>query len=232
MIADLDSLDDAEQLYGERGEVSLFLPLMQGDVFRTVEVPVLGDQPQIVQVVMHPCSMRNGADLNPVITVAPVVLRRERVSDKFWRSSSRYMPLPELLGTDEDYAGRLPDLTAVSKDSLLRSDRIATLSQLGVVLLQQRMVFSLTRCRVEPSEIEAELRPIFCELEMQADWVERALDVDHEPDAMTVVVEAERSFQDWLDADNRARRKRLQRVTEHASLRREATIESRDRYRT
>jgi hypothetical protein len=229
MSADLDSLETTDLLYGERGDVPLFLPLMQGDVFRDVEVPVLGNEPRTVQVVMHPCSMRNGAELNHVITVAPVEPRRVRVDNRFWRSSSRFMPLPELLQPDEDHAARLPDLTAVPADSLPRTDRIATLSQDGIVLLQQRMVFSMTRFRVERPEIAAQLMPIFAELEMQAGWVERAVQVRGE-ESMAVVIGAERDFQAWLDADNRVRRDRLQDLTHHASLRRDAANESRNRY--
>jgi hypothetical protein len=39
--------------------------IFQGDVFQNVVLPGFGDEPQIVQVVAHPCSMRAGTRLHP-----------------------------------------------------------------------------------------------------------------------------------------------------------------------
>jgi hypothetical protein len=38
---------------------------MQGDAFDNILVPGLSDEPLTVAIVMHPCSMRAGAQLRP-----------------------------------------------------------------------------------------------------------------------------------------------------------------------
>ncbi len=63
---------DPERLYAERGSVPLSKPLLQGDVFENVSVPILGDDPLTVQVVNHPCTMRHGMDFVERMSVAPV----------------------------------------------------------------------------------------------------------------------------------------------------------------
>ena len=229
MSADLD--EPEHDLYEERGNVPLYLPMMQGDVFRDIEVPLLGEGPQTVQIVMHPCAMRNGENLNPIITVAPVTPRQDRIQSRFWRESSRFMPLPDLFENGVDFATRLPDMTGAKPEELQLDLRIAVLSQHGVQLLQQRMAYFMTRLKVDLPEIREQLSPIFCELEMQADWVDLAMSTAGDGDQLSAATEAERAFQGWLSEQNGRRRKLLQDQDQHASLRRQAHLESERRYR-
>ncbi|MGW5137560.1 hypothetical protein ACWEPH_00615, partial [Nocardia beijingensis] len=63
---------DAASLYDEKNDVSWARPILQGDVFRDVELPGFSDGPYVVQVVAHPCAMRRGAEVAERVTVAPV----------------------------------------------------------------------------------------------------------------------------------------------------------------
>lgn len=93
----MDSLS-ADDLYAEAVEVPWSRPLMQGDVFRDVVLPGLGDEPRLVQIVMHPCVMRtNRGALRDRLTVAPVEPSSQRVDDAMWERHLRIMPLPNLL---------------------------------------------------------------------------------------------------------------------------------------
>ena len=69
---ELDAPDDPEELYRDRVQVPVTVPLMQGDVFAGVVVPGFSSEPILAEVIMHPCSMRDGATLRDRITVAPV----------------------------------------------------------------------------------------------------------------------------------------------------------------
>lgn len=71
-MTDLDAPADSGDLYQARGEVPIALSIMQGDVYEGVVVPGLAEEPMTVAIVMHPCSMRAGANLRPKITVAAV----------------------------------------------------------------------------------------------------------------------------------------------------------------
>ncbi len=62
-MTDLDAPDDPDDLYLARGDVTIALPIMQGDVYDGVTVPGLSEEPLTVAIVMHPCSMRAGAHL-------------------------------------------------------------------------------------------------------------------------------------------------------------------------
>src|SRR5438270_479146 len=102
---------EPEQLYDERGDVARSRPIFQGDVFKDVVLPGFGDQPRLVQVVAHPCSMREeGTKLRQRITVAPIE-KHSRVKGSGWNGNIRIMPLAELVD-GEHYAAKLIDVTA------------------------------------------------------------------------------------------------------------------------
>jgi hypothetical protein len=105
---------DPEHLYDERGDVARSRPIFQGDVFKDVVLPGFGDEPRLVQVVAHPCSMREGTDLRPRITVAPVE-KHSRVRGRGWNGNLRIMPLAELVD-GEHYAASLLDVTGAPSE--------------------------------------------------------------------------------------------------------------------
>jgi hypothetical protein len=111
---------DSHELYDERDEVSRSRLIFQGDVFGDIVLPGFGDEPRVVQVVAHPCSMRAGTDLHPRVTVAPVH-PYQRVTGDGWDGNLRVMPLADLVeGTH--YAAKFIDVTAAPSE-LLTLDR-------------------------------------------------------------------------------------------------------------
>ncbi|MGW6875205.1 hypothetical protein ACWGHA_23065 [Streptomyces xanthophaeus] len=147
-----------------------------------------------------------------------------------WRRRVRIMPLPELDGPGT--ANKMADLCEFSPASaieLLPNKRIASLSEDGLLILQQRLVFTQTRVLLSLDRLHEQMAPTFVELELQEEWVEEALSVS--TDALEVALKAaEADYQAWLDEGNQARRESLKNPREHSRLRREARSELLKRY--
>lgn len=231
---ELDAPADPEELYRDRGDVPVTVPLMQGDVFDGIVVPGLSADPITVQVLLHPCSMRNGATLRYRIAVAPVGVlpggysSKAAAAQRLWATKHvNRMLLPELRGDTTAYAADFLDTAPVAVSDLVLGQRIATLSNAGVVLLQQRMVYSFTRTHPLKQDFELALEPIFTELEMQESWVERACSVTTAPEDLQAAIT---DFHAWLDDNDGERRQRLSVSTAHSALRRELAEELRRRF--
>lgn len=210
---------DPEHLYDERGDVALSRPIFQGDVFRDIVLPGFGDEPRLVQVVAHPCAMREGTQLRPRVTVAPVE-EHSKVKGNGWNGNLRIMPLAELVD-GKHYATKFVDVTA-APSGLLRLDvRIASLSDRGIYILQQRIVKHYTRFDVDIPSLAKETAPVVWEMHQQRDWVETVLDDETEWTTENLSVE-EVAFEAWLDEGNPSRRMQLKDDHTHTDLRREA----------
>lgn len=205
---------------------------MQGDVFDQVILPGLGDQPQAAQIVMHACNMRAGAKLRPRLTVVPV--KRHGFTPADWRKSVRIMPLPELNGPDSDsYKADFLEFSSVASADLPLTSRVAALSNEGVLILQQRLVYTATRLLIQLEKFHEQMAPTFTELELQEDWVEEALDATGDLNAIEsdqLATSAAGDFQNWLDEDDKARRKSLNDTIQHSRLRRDARAACEARY--
>ena len=226
----MDSLS-ADDLYAEAVDVPWSRPLMQGDVFRDVVLPGMGDEPRLVQVVMHPCVMRTGRGvLLERLTVAPVEPSGQRVNDAMWERHLRIMPLPNLLDDGDDYAAKFVEVTAAPSAESSLNRRIAALSDLGILVLQQRLIVHSTRyAEVDLETLRKVSASVLAESELQTDWVEAALDRDGQ--TAEVVARATSDFQTWLDVGEPSARTRLKSETNHSALRRETRAEIRRRYR-
>lgn len=229
-MTDLDAPDEPGDLYEARGDVPLASPIMQGDVFDHVAVPGLSEHPLTVAVVMHPCSMRSGAQLRSKITVA-AVRSYQRLPDSDWRTGHvNVMPLPHLRNTDDWYAIDFREIATVSSVALSRRARVACCSQQGILLLQQRFTFHLTRLVVPLPNLHEVSLPIFTESELLTDWVEAALDATPGGDEEATINDADKAFHAYLDEDDRRQRTRLQQPHLHSDLRRECRREITHRY--
>jgi hypothetical protein len=210
---------DPEHLYDERGDVARSRPIFQGDVFKDIVIPGFADEPRLVQVVAHPCSMREGTGLRPCITVAPVE-KHSRINGNGWNGNLRVMPLAELVD-GEHYAAELVDVTAAPCELLHLDARIATLSDRGIYVLQQRIVKHYTRFEVDIPSLAKETAPVLWEMHQQRDWVETVL--DEEADWTIENLSAEESaFDAWLRKGEPPRRIQLKDDTTHTDLRRAA----------
>ncbi|MDX3548824.1 hypothetical protein PV729_25735 [Streptomyces europaeiscabiei] len=141
-----------------------------------------------------------------------------------WTKRFRIMPLPELHGVGAaNYMGDLTEFNTASSADLNVQNRVMALSDEGVLILQQRMVFTQTRLLLGLDQFHAQMAPTFVELELQEDWVEEALaSATEDSDASTVIDEAVKQYQSWLDEESSARRDALKSVREHSRIRREA----------
>ena len=165
---------EPEQLYDERGEVARSRPIFQGDIFKDVVLPGFGDEPRLVQIVAHPCSMRAGTEFHPRITVAPVE-KYKRIKGDEWNGNLRIMPLAELVD-GKHYGAKFVDVTAAPSGLLTIESRIASLTDRGIYVLQQRLVKHYTRLDVDIPALTREAAPVLWELHQQRDWVETVLD--------------------------------------------------------
>lgn len=170
---------DLDDLYLARGdEVPVTRPVMSGDVFTGVDVGAHDQEQGLILVVAHPCSMRGaGGRLRPCLTVAPI-RPYQAVPLQGWATGHHNVfPLPEL--TEDDDAPRAASLLelATAASTELRSDRrIASLTTRGVLLLQQRLVYSLTRVLVGLEQFEEQSAHVLLEAELEDEWVEALTD--------------------------------------------------------
>jgi len=213
-------------LYDQRGGVSRARPLLQGDVFDDVVLPGFGDEPRKVQIVAHPCAMRTGSNLTSRITVAPVE-PHQLVIGRHWDGFLRVMPLAELVGGTH-FATKFIDVTAAPTSLLTRSRRIATLSNRGIYVLQQRLIKHYTRVEMPLEALRLASSAVLTEAELQWSWIEEVLDDDEL--GQDEAIEAEAAvFDGWLGAGASSRRDRLREEITHADMRREAHRAARER---
>lgn len=219
---------DPDVLYDERTDISRARPLLQGDVFDGVLLPGFGDDPRKVQIVAHPCAMRAGASLTARITVAPVE-PYQVVSGKAWDGHPRVMPLAELVSGNH-FAARFVDITACPAELLTKERRIATLSNQGIFVLQQRLIKHYTRVEFELEVLRSQSAPVLTEAQLLWDWLETVLS-DLEIDDDAVLENEAEVFEEWMRSGSPSRQERLRAETNHADVRRDAQRASVERAR-
>jgi len=200
-----------DELYLARhDEVSLARPLMPGDVL----AGVCGAHGMIVA---HPCAMRGGGGrLRPRVAVAPVIAY-QRVPLLAWPNGHyNVFPLPDLL--PEPCAAQLLELDSATREELHAAERVATLSDYGVYVLQQRFVFCITRVVVGLDRLEEVSGHVLAEAELEEEWVDELTDGD-DPSAMS---EERAAFQTFLDGELRAS---LQQPVRRSEVRRTVRAE-------
>jgi hypothetical protein len=211
---------EPDALYDERGEVNWTRPFLQGDVFDDVVLPGFGDEPMKVQIVAHPCAMRTGPSVTERITVAPVVGYRQ-VAGSGWNGHLRVMPMAELAG-DKHFATKFVDVTAAPANLLTYERRIATLSNRGIFVLQQRLVKHYTRVEMELELFRRESAAILVEAELQQDWLEEVLTEAEQIDKAAIETETA-VFDDRLGqrstADTPSLRELLREEIHHTDVR-------------
>lgn len=217
---------ESEALYDERGVVSWCRPLLQGDVFDGVVLPGFGADPMMVQVVSHPCAMRTGTNMTPRITVAPVEPHAS-VTGRGWDGNLRVMPLAELVG-GRHFATKFIDVTAAPTHLLTRGRRIATLSNQGIYVLQQRLIKHYTRVEMPLDLLRRESAAVLTEAQLQWDWLETVLPEAEQVDESAIEAEA-RAFDGWLLEGTPSRRDALRIEIHHPDLRRQAQRAARER---
>lgn len=215
----MDSIEP-NALYDERGDVSWSRPLLQGDVFDKIVLPGFGDEPRMVQIVTHPCAMRKGPALLARITVAPVESYAKVTSQTEWDGNLRVMPLAELRD-GKHYATKFVDVTAAPAELLTRDLRIATLSNRGIYVLQQRLVKHYTRFDASLGLLRRESAPVLEEAQQQWDWIETILTDEERTDQGAIEAEG-RVYDAWLSEGDPSRRALLRDEVNHTDIRKQA----------
>ena len=146
----LETYAVAADLYLARGQdVNSSRPAFTGDVFASVPIPGVQDSGMAI-IVAHPCTMRGPqARMRERVLVAAV---REHVPvlREAWRKGYYgLMPLPELINGNL-HVGQFDELGKALTVDLTTDKRVACLSEYGVNLLQQRLIWHLTRLEAEP----------------------------------------------------------------------------------
>lgn len=218
---------ESRALYDERDDVSWARPLLQGDVFDQIILPGFGEEPMKVQIISHPCAMRKGPDMLQRITVAPVVPHQPVLKQSGWNGNLRVMPLPDL-SNEQHYATRFVDVTAAPVELLSRACRIATLTRIGIYVLQQRLIKHYTRVELPLELLRRESSTVLAEAELQWDWVEAALSQSELADESAIEAET-KVFDAWLNEGEPPRRHLLKHEIHHADIRKQLQRSVRER---
>jgi hypothetical protein len=203
---------------------------MSGDVFEA-HIKSLDEPHELVMVVSHPCSMRAGAHLRPLIQVAPVTVKQpSSLSAGQWRGSYKLMLLPDLRRDGKTYVATFELSSPFKTSDLDLARRTAILSEYGILIFYQRHVRHLTRLDLGIRDLEPVTRAVFTELALQDDWnqsLARAR-VEAGEDLTTVLAEEESAFDAFMKTpgtSGAALREELEHTYLHASVRRIVRLE-------
>lgn len=171
MSAGLIEPEDDDEILDADPDALSFNAVMTGDVF--VDVAANGsDEPVTVMVAGHPCTIRgrDGA-LQPRIACVRVV-SFQAVPYRRWPTGFfNHFPLSAVAEAGTQ-AADLQEWLTVENSELSRDRRRLTLTEWGVIVMQQRLIHSLTRFVAPPSALEEAVRPVLREAELERDWVE------------------------------------------------------------
>lgn len=217
----LDTWEVPDRLYLARGdEISPYRPLFTGDVLDDLPIPGVQDNgPGIVFA--HPCSMR-GRDAQLVDRVLmAAVATHDAVPARRWTDGYLdRLPLPELRGPDAPFEVGWPDRVGrAERDRVLAASRIACLSTVGVNMLQQRLVCTLTRVEIPTAVFWEAFGHTFEEADLLEDWTEALASAALHPG------DAAAAFETWIRAN--ARQERLKDAQQPALIRAEMRAELR-----
>lgn len=169
----LEAWGTVEELYHSRAdEVSEHRPLHTGDVVDDIPIPGV-QEAGLGIIVAHPCSMRAGPKLADKVLMASVRPHEPVPSHKWTTGYFDRMPLPELEGPGAPFhAARVGEIGLADTERVLAAQRIACLTVFGVNLLQQRLIFFLTRFDVPTQKLWEAFGHTFEEVDLLEEWTE------------------------------------------------------------
>lgn len=220
MTDSLEAPTSDDELYLARGsEVTPARPLMTGDLISDVVVPGVSGAPGLVVIITHPCSMRaDGVSLAEQLLVARVE-GYQTVPFRGWQGHSKVMPLPGVLGGGGDeVAARYDKIGLVLSAEVSAAKRAACLSRTGINLLQQRLIWYLTRFVVPTYRLNEVSASILEEADLQEEWVMQMVEVGEDMDV------ASTRFHDWIrdtDSTGETRQAQLSDPQRVATIRRD-----------
>jgi hypothetical protein len=215
---------DLEDLYlGRHQDLVLARPVLSGDVFERVELD-LPDHDGRVMVIAHPCSMRGQRGrLRDRLTVAPIRVHQDIPFARWPEGHYNVFPLSQLLGAkDVPRAVDLRDLSTARSERLEREHRVLALRHRGIHILQQRLVYSLTRVTIGLEKFDEQSAHVLLEAELEEEWVD---DLAGDEDAAARAAASE-AFAEYLDG---GLREQLLEPDRRSDVTRQVRIEIRER---
>ncbi len=226
---DLDRPDSDESLYETYGleEDDPLRPVFQGDVFTGITLAGYeSSHHDAVMLVGHPCSLREGADLRSRLQ-AVAVRPHQRVPPEAWPTGYKQcLPLPAL-GGGKSKAALVREIGIVTRDQLMDARRVATLSKRGILLLQQRLVWTLARTVVRLDTFEEHNAPQLIELELLEHWNEQLCDKCAPAELAVALEKAAKAFERYMHEGGW--REMLEQPARRADVRRAARQEAEQR---
>ncbi len=221
----LDSPASEDEIYLARaGDVNPYRPVCQGDVFADVLIPGR-DLPGLAMVISHPCAMRAGPRMRERVTLVPVNEHRAIALEEWAGGHLRVMPLPALREDGQAYAANLEEPASVDSALLAFEQRIASLSDQGILLLQQRYIHNHSRAAIPLELLYEASAHVLEELELHESWnIALARPAVEGGSELGEVLEEQAEEFDQLmltkAADDRDLRELLKSVSERAHVRR------------
>jgi hypothetical protein len=196
----LDVPEDDESLYLIVGETADDTrPINQGDVFKGITLPGFPeDDHGLIILTTHPCSLRAGARLRPRLQASPVHRSRYLPPEEWAHSYLRQMPLPALVD-DQHHMVTLTEAGIVTPVELMAAERIAVLSEAGILLLQQRLVWALAHAVIGRDTLADYSAPAFAQIELLEEW-SRGLCAANEPDRPARLAAIAEEFEEYIRA--------------------------------
>lgn len=186
----LETYQQPDDLYLSRdGDVAPLRPLFTGDVFRDLAIAGVQEGGMAV-VIAHPCSMRGPEGrLGPVVLVAAVEAQGNIGANAWTHGHYDKSPLPSL----EDgraHSVRLDLIGQAATNEVVAAERIACASHFGVNLLQQRLVWYLTRLEVPTFKFNEAFSHTYEEADLLEEWHEVVVNAGESVDKSAALFEA------------------------------------------
>lgn len=189
---------------------------MTGDVFGEITIPGLPERGAAL-VLTHPCSMRvDGVRLASRLLMGRVKEAPEIPLHRWSSGHYKVMPLPGLLGGH--YIASFEEIGLVESEEVLSTERLACLTPYGANLLQQRLVWYLTRFLAPTHRLSEVTEAVFEEADLCEEWVSRSVATGSD------VNEAAALFHEWIrdeDSGGVTRQSLLAEPQRRAGLRRD-----------
>ncbi len=122
------------------------------------------------------------------------------------------LALPGLPIPGDFHVAQFQEVGLAKSSDLESAQRIACLSEPGINVLQQRLVYHQTRLEVPTATFQQAFDHTYVESELLEDWSTELQDIDEDPAA---------SFEAWIGEGDPSRQRRLLDHSERAPIRRE-----------
>jgi hypothetical protein len=199
---ELDAPRENAELYEARGdEVDDLRPICQGDVFEGLCLPGFEqDDHSLVLLAQHPCSLRKGASLRPRVQAVPVRAYQHIVPSAWASRHLRVFPLPDLDGS-RHLAADLSEAGVLKSEQLDSARRVFTLSQRGILLLQQRIVWTAAHTIVGLDTFEEFNAQALAEIELLEFWNEQLCSEQTGPERGAALLATAEEFERYIRAE-------------------------------